>query len=72
VLLRACANMTDLARGLFGLVIKNHKYAVSNLYAQFHAGYSKADVLASSQITNELTKFMCSPTSVELRLIASD
>jgi sterol carrier protein 2 len=47
------------------LAAKNHRHALNNPYAQFRAGYSEADVLASPQITNELTKFMCSPTSVE-------
>jgi len=47
------------------LAAKNHKHALNNPYAQFRAGYSEAEVLASPQITNELTKFMCSPTSVE-------
>jgi hypothetical protein len=47
------------------LAAKNHKHALNNPYAQFRAGYSEAEVLASTQITNELTKFMCSPTSVE-------
>lgn len=44
---------------------KNHRHALKNPYAQFRAGYSEAEVTASPQITNELTKFMCSPTSVE-------
>ncbi|KAI9510618.1 thiolase-like protein [Russula earlei] len=42
---------------------KNHKHALNNPYAQFRAGYSEAEVLSSAQITKELTKFMCSPTS---------
>ena len=46
------------------LAAKNHKHALNNPYAQFRAGYSDAEVLDSPQITNELTKFMCSPTSV--------
>jgi acetyl-CoA acetyltransferase len=48
-----------------GLASKNHRHALNNPYSQFRAGYSEAEVLASSRITNELTKFMCSPTSVE-------
>ncbi|KAH9985760.1 thiolase-like protein [Russula vinacea] len=47
------------------IAAKNHRHAVHNPYAQFREGYSEAEVLASKQITNELTKFMCSPTSVE-------
>ena len=43
---------------------KNHKHSVNNPYAQFRAGYDEAAVLASPQISNELTKYMCSPTSV--------
>ncbi|KAI0247767.1 thiolase-like protein [Lactifluus subvellereus] len=45
------------------IAAKNHKHALSNPYAQFRAGYNDAEVLDSPQITNELTKFMCSPTS---------
>ncbi|KAH9014634.1 thiolase-like protein [Lactarius hengduanensis] len=43
------------------IAAKNH--SVNNPYAQFRAGYDGASVLASPQISNELTKFMCSPTS---------
>ncbi len=46
------------------LAVKNHKHSVNNLYAQFQAGYDEAVVLASPQISNELTKYMCNPTSV--------
>ncbi|KAH9075571.1 thiolase-like protein [Lactarius deliciosus] len=42
---------------------KNHKHTVNNPYAQFRAGYDEAAVLASPQISNELTKYMCNPTS---------
>ncbi|KAH9024261.1 thiolase-like protein [Lactarius pseudohatsudake] len=45
------------------MTAKNHKHSVNNPYAQFRAGYDEAAVLASPQISNELTKFMCSPTS---------
>ncbi|KAH9043567.1 thiolase-like protein [Lactarius hengduanensis] len=45
------------------IAAKNHKHSVNNPYAQFRAGYDEAAVLASPQISNELTKFMCSPTS---------
>lgn len=48
-----------------GLASKNYRHALNNPYSQFRAGFSEAEVLASSRITNELTKFMCSPTSVE-------
>ncbi|KAH8981528.1 hypothetical protein EDB92DRAFT_1897166 [Lactarius akahatsu] len=37
--------------------------SLNNPYAQFRAGYDEAAVLSSPQISNELTKFMCSPTS---------
>lgn len=50
---------------------KNHKHALNNPYAQFRAGYSEAEVLASPKITNELTKFMCSPTSVKSTVLYS-
>ncbi|KAH9172851.1 thiolase-like protein [Lactarius sanguifluus] len=42
---------------------KNHKHSVEILYSQFWVGHSKAAVLASPQTSNELTKYMCSPTS---------
>jgi acetyl-CoA acetyltransferase len=58
-----CGAVIDVVVG--ALAAKNHKHALNNPYAQFRAGYSEAEVLASPQITNELTKFMCSPTSVE-------
>ncbi|KAI0262479.1 thiolase-like protein [Gloeopeniophorella convolvens] len=45
------------------IAAKNHKHSVNNPYAQFRAGYSEAEVLASPQISRELTKYMCSPTS---------
>ncbi|KAH9172838.1 thiolase-like protein, partial [Lactarius sanguifluus] len=45
------------------IAAKNHKHSVNNPYTQFRAGYDEAAVLASPQISNELTKFMCSPTS---------
>ncbi|KAH8981523.1 hypothetical protein EDB92DRAFT_2118090, partial [Lactarius akahatsu] len=45
------------------IAAKNHKHPVHNPYAQFRVGHDEAAVLASPQISNELTKFMCSPTS---------
>jgi len=45
------------------IAAKNHRHALNNPYAQFRMGYSEADVSASPQITNELTRLMCSPTS---------
>ncbi len=49
-------------RGLH-LAAKNHNHS-DNPYAQFRAGYDEAAVLTSPRISNELTKDMCSPTSV--------
>ncbi len=46
------------------LAAKNHNHSVNNPYAQVQAGYDEVAVLASPQISNELTKYMCSPTSV--------
>ena len=43
---------------------KNHKHSLNNPYSQFRSGWSTEQVMASPRITNELTKFMCSPTSV--------
>ncbi|TFK38615.1 thiolase-like protein [Crucibulum laeve] len=42
---------------------KNHKHSVNNPYSQFRDGWSVEQVKAATKITNELTKFMCSPTS---------
>ncbi|KAL0578156.1 hypothetical protein V5O48_003822 [Marasmius crinis-equi] len=42
---------------------KNHKHSVNNPYSQFRDGWSVEQVLKAQKITNELTKFMCSPTS---------
>ncbi|KAJ7476041.1 sterol carrier protein 2 [Mycena latifolia] len=42
---------------------KNHKHSVDNPYSQFRDGWSVEQVLQAPKITNELTKFMCSPTS---------
>ena len=43
---------------------KNHKHSVNNPYSQFRDGWSVEQVLAAPKITKQLTKFMCSPTSV--------
>ena len=45
---------------------KNHKHSVNNPYSQFRDGWSVEQVLNSPKICNQLTKFMCSPTSVSL------
>ncbi|KAL0950581.1 hypothetical protein HGRIS_007376 [Hohenbuehelia grisea] len=42
---------------------KNHKHSVNNPYSQFRDGWSYEQVLNAPKITNQLTKFMCSPTS---------
>ncbi|KAG7450817.1 thiolase-like protein [Guyanagaster necrorhizus] len=42
---------------------KNHKHSLNNPYSQFKEGWSEEQVLKAPKITNELTKFMCSPTS---------
>jgi sterol carrier protein 2 len=46
------------------IAAKNHKHSVNNPYSQFRDGWSEEQIKAAPQITNELTKFMCSPTSV--------
>jgi sterol carrier protein 2 len=43
---------------------KNHKHSLNNPYSQFRSGWSTEQVMAAPGVTNELTKFMCSPTSV--------
>jgi sterol carrier protein 2 len=43
---------------------KNHRHSVKNPYSQFRDGWSEEQVRAAPQISNNLTKYMCSPTSV--------
>lgn len=43
---------------------KNHKHSVNNPYSQFRDGWSVEQVLNAPKVTKQLTKFMCSPTSV--------
>jgi len=45
------------------IAAKNHAHSVSNPYSQFRDGWSKEQVLKSPQITKQLTKLMCCPTS---------
>ncbi|KAJ3840077.1 putative thiolase [Lentinula raphanica] len=52
-------NIEHLAR----IASKNHKHSLNNPYSQFRDGWSVEQVLKAPKITNELTKFMCSPTS---------
>ncbi|KAH9005764.1 thiolase-like protein, partial [Lactarius hatsudake] len=57
---------------------KTNKQPVNNPYAQFRAGHDEAVVFASPQISNELldelTKYMCSPTSdgAACRILANE
>ncbi|KAI0793316.1 thiolase-like protein [Abortiporus biennis] len=53
------ANINHLAQ----IASKNHKHSVNNPYSQFRDGWSVEQVLAAPKICNQLTKFMCSPTS---------
>ncbi|KAL4069267.1 thiolase-like protein [Scleroderma citrinum] len=45
------------------IAAKNHAHSLNNPYAQFRNGWTTEQVLGSPKITNQLTKFMCSPTS---------
>ncbi|EIW86273.1 thiolase-like protein [Coniophora puteana RWD-64-598 SS2] len=45
------------------IAAKNHKHSVNNPYSQFRSGWTVEQVLKAPKITNQLTKFMCSPTS---------
>ncbi|KAI0051577.1 thiolase-like protein [Auriscalpium vulgare] len=51
------------ATHLAKIASKNHKHSVKNPYSQFRDGWSEEQVLGSRKITNNLTMFMCSPTS---------
>ncbi|KAH0838722.1 thiolase-like protein [Lanmaoa asiatica] len=53
------ADITHFAK----IAAKNHKHSVKNPYSQFRNGWTKEQVLNSPKINNQLTKFMCSPTS---------
>jgi len=53
------ANVNHLAK----IASKNHKHSVNNPYSQFRNGWSEEQVLDAPKINNQLTKFMCSPTS---------
>ncbi|EGN91798.1 hypothetical protein SERLA73DRAFT_173334 [Serpula lacrymans var. lacrymans S7.3] len=48
---------------LASIASKNHKHSVNNPYSQFRNGWTKEQVLQAPKINNQLTKFMCSPTS---------
>ncbi|KAF7327880.1 Sterol carrier protein 2 [Mycena kentingensis (nom. inval.)] len=52
-------NIEHLAK----IASKNHKHSVNNPYSQFRDGWSVEQVMKAPKITNQLTKFMCSPTS---------
>jgi len=53
------ANINHLGK----IASKNHRHSVKNPYSQFRNGWTEEQVLASPKICNQLTKFMCSPTS---------
>ncbi|KAI0056781.1 thiolase-like protein [Artomyces pyxidatus] len=53
------ADVSHLAK----IASKNHKHSLKNPYSQFRDGWSEEQVLKSNKITNQLTKYMCSPTS---------
>ncbi|KAH0838723.1 thiolase-like protein [Lanmaoa asiatica] len=45
------------------IAAKNHKHSVNNPYAQFRDGWTEEQVLNSPKVNDQLTKFMCTPTS---------
>ncbi|KAG6332410.1 hypothetical protein ID866_6681 [Astraeus odoratus] len=53
------ADITHFAK----IASKNHAHSVNNPYSQFRNGWTVQQVLDSQKITNQLTKYMCSPTS---------
>ncbi|KIJ59808.1 hypothetical protein HYDPIDRAFT_118058 [Hydnomerulius pinastri MD-312] len=53
------ADITHLAK----IAAKNHAHSVNNPYSQFRSGWTVEQVLGAPKINNQLTKFMCSPTS---------
>jgi hypothetical protein len=55
--------LEELTMNLVSKAAKNHKHSKNNPYSQFRNGWTVEQVLEAPKITNELTKFMCSPTS---------
>ncbi|KAG9310310.1 thiolase-like protein [Chiua virens] len=53
------ADITHFAK----IAAKNHKHSLNNPYSQFRNGWTEDEILNAPNITNQLTKFMCSPTS---------
>ncbi|KAN0101046.1 Thiolase-like protein [Tylopilus felleus] len=53
------ADITHFAK----IAAKNHRHSLNNPYSQFRNGWMEEQVLNSPKINNQLTKFMCSPTS---------
>ncbi|KAF8887497.1 sterol carrier protein 2 [Mucidula mucida] len=54
-----CGSAEDLGR----IASKNHKHSVNNPYSQFRDGWSVEQVMKGKKITDQLTVYMCSPTS---------
>jgi len=50
---------------------KNHRHSINNPYSQFREGWTVEKVLDAPKITRNLTKLMCSPTSVSEHLISN-
>lgn len=62
-----CFYLVAIAEVVFALYMtaaKNHRHAVNNPYAQFRNGWTEEEILNAPRINKQLTKFMCSPTSV--------
>lgn len=47
---------------------KNHRHAVNNPYAQFRDGWTEEQVSNSPKVNEQLTKLMCTPTSVRRQI----
>jgi len=45
------------------IAYKNHLHSVKNPYSQFRSEYSLEEILASSKVSDPLTKLQCCPTS---------
>jgi sterol carrier protein 2 len=45
------------------IAYKNHLHSVKNPYSQFNTEYSLAEIMASSKVSEPLTKLQCCPTS---------
>lgn len=62
-------NLANCSKKRIVQASKNHRYSVNNPYSQFRDGWSVDQLHQAPKITRNLTKFMCSPTSVSTSIL---